>query len=334
MSRLVRILLSCAVTLAGAALAAESRWGTVARLLGQETFAFRNEMLAQIAGRPQGDGALVAWLGDSTLISVRDVRAYPLLVADRLPGVTSWIVCANGLNAYGYWALAEPVLQARPRAVVLVENLRVRGDGGRSPEDLLDLVPAREQLRGALLPLEARGITRLRLALASVVERPLVERVRATLDGLRNGYREVLPWMRVPTDAPPVFGILRFVGRTALTLHAYDLPLRERSPDVVMLGAAVGRFVRAGIPVLVVVTPIPMEALRGSGWYDAERFRARIGRIRAVVERAGGQLLDLHDELERYEFQDAGGHATPFGHARLASRVRPALKRLLADGTP
>jgi hypothetical protein len=117
--------------------------------------------------------------------------------------------------------------------------------------------------------------------------------------------------------------MVRFGGDEVL--RTYDVALSPRHAQVRMAAATVAMATRAGVPALVIATPIPWELLAQHGWYDPPEYERRLGALRAAVEGAGGSFLDLHRELTQQEFRDHSGRFTPAGTLHLARTVAPTI---------
>jgi hypothetical protein len=95
--------------------------------------------------------------------------------------------------------------------------------------------------------------------------------------------------------------------------------------------AAVEMAVRNGVRVVVVVTPVPFDALRENGLLERDRIAATIATIRSVVTAAGGTLVDLHTALRGDELADVDAHFTQAGSDHMVQLVRLPIAIALGD---
>ncbi len=271
------------------------------------------------------DRPLVAWFGDSTIYQKLD--PYPARLQRRVLGglrIESWNLSHPGFDQYVHYMLMARVLDYDPAAVFIVANPRLLNTEG-SGVGLLQLstmLPRSELSRALRLPWHARAITLPRLLLARALQFSPIESTTYFLEGVRAKFREFL--YRTTPDIEPFHS----VGHT---VKAFDIPLSANSPSVQMLAAAVSVAARRGVPCTVVVSPVPVGVLRRWGHYGP-RFRKRIDLIRTEVERAGGELLDLHNALVAEEFKDWAGHYIPAGAARIADLLAPDVERRVREG--
>jgi hypothetical protein len=281
---------------------------------------------------------LVAWLGDST-IAPKGPATYPQMIAYAAQGTVEHLVLADaGLDFFHHYLLMGPVLDLRPALVVLIANLRLldaRGRWSRPCGDFAPLLPTRELPRAAALPLYERGLTLPRLLLSRTLRWDAGGRTRDAFLGLRDGFQHMRFWAELgPEDERRSWvqsmHMVQFGGDEAL--RAYDVPLSPRHAQVRMAAATVAMATRAGIPALVIATPIPWELLAKRGWYDPAVYARRLGVLRDAVEGAGGTFLDLHRELFEGEFRDRSGHFNPQGTMHLARLLAPTIAGRLAPG--
>jgi hypothetical protein len=293
--------------------------------------------LSQMVRPVSGERPLVAWLGDSTIVSVGQ-DTYPRLVGEALAGDGAAgeqrVIATPGLNPFDYYFVMGPVLRGTPDLVVLVAHLRMFGGnpGTRTFTDLASMIPASELPTAVMLPLPEKGISVPRLFLLRTLRLAPIERAVYLLEGLRSRFQDAAWWdvLGPRTVVWDVTTAMRALPETVPNmLRAYDVPVGPRHAMVRMMGATVRMAARRGVPVLVVGSPIPYEHLREAGLYDPEVYARRFAAMRDVVEAAGGEFLDLHESLPAGEFRDNGGHYTEAGTRRLATLIEPVVRRLL-----
>jgi hypothetical protein len=314
-----------------------ARWlGVPARLHGAAIYSQRTELLAQIERAPTADH-LVAFLGDSTLLSHPDTVPYPYDLPEFLPGHTVAVISRGGMDPFGYYFILEPLLARHPRAVVLVANLRVLAASDAPDFSLLvDQLPPAELGHLLGLPLHARHLTLIGLALRRLA---VVEPNRSALQmfvGARQLYEQHSPWRRFdPPQPSPAVTAAHYVTRVRGATADNDRPLGHRSPTVQMLAATIRRIHAAGAQGFVVVAPMPADVLRPLGLYDEARVRRRVAMLDRTVRSAGGTLLDAHAVLGAEEFKDDSGHPTDQGHRHLARVILPQIvAQLAAEARP
>jgi hypothetical protein len=323
------ILLSFALSLGLITAVAAWRFGRAVRPLGSASLSVRSETLVQLAKPPMGPAPLVAWLGDSTILSTPEIVSYPHLIA----GIRSWPINGQGFDPYGFYLFLEPVLAQRPALVAIVANLRVLG--GPWPRDmtsLADQLPLRELPSASLLPWHSRGLSLPRLLLNRALAWPPVLAAITALEGFRRRHQEASYWKHLDLTPKPEAITARFFFLGVSTmLRSYDMPISQRTPSVRMLDACIERIRSVGSKVLVIVTPIPTDTLRTQGWYDPKRNRARVDALRRHWQSMGAEVVDLHDYLAKDLFADNSGHTTADGHQVLATRIQGEVHRLV-DG--
>lgn len=106
------------------------------------------------------------------------------------------------------------------------------------------------------------------------------------------------------------------------------------SPDhygLRLLDAMLGTWAAAGVPVLVYVSPMNVEFVRGIGVYDARGVAESLARIHEVAERNGASFMDLHALLGDASFRDSLDHIRhdrgPGGSREVALRLAAELER-------
>ncbi|HXJ37546.1 MAG TPA: hypothetical protein VMS22_26255 [Candidatus Eisenbacteria bacterium] len=326
MRRVVGIVVSYLVGLGVATWWITATWGDTAYAKGQDLYPHR--VLAGWLAKWEGEHLDVVWLGDSTLMELT-MPSYPSVIQrkDLNPlRMRSANLCTPGFDFFGYYTLIGPVLDLRPRVVVLVAHLRLFDPGGtnRGFTDLAGLIPGDELPRAVTLPIAARGLTAPRLLLARLIDTDWGVWTFLVAEGLRNDFQEAGFWSALGTSKRPRLGpaMAGIAGR-------YAAALTPGHPLVRFAGETVRMATARGVPALVVVTPIPWEWLTARGTYDPAAVAAHVEVLRRVVEANGGTLLDLHDALTKPEFRDLGGHFSAQGADKMAALVWPALQPLL-----
>lgn len=332
MQRLITLGAAYALTLALLLAVAGACFFDTAREAGSAALLDRLEMQRQLYNTTAHSGEFVAWIGDSTLISTKEIPAYPDLI-DVAP---SWVVRVQGMDPYGYYIASGKLLERNPRLLILIANLRLLGSA--HPRDFLtaaDAIPTAELPHAMLLPWYGRGITLPRLLLSRTLAFNSVREFVRLTDGLRRTYQEADFWKALDLQAPgDGKDLARFFLGARQMIESYDQPLSARTPGIQMMRATVRRAIAAGVPTLVIVPPIPFERLTTERGFELGRCQARIDNIRAVVEAAGASFLDLHLFLADAYFQDWAGHPNKPGHEFLAQRVAPEILRLARPLTP
>jgi hypothetical protein len=330
--RAIVIGFSFALTLGVIIAAAASQFGEVAYAIGARLFYPQQLLEADLAKVPSGSAPLVAWLGDSTILSGPDIVAYPQLI----PQVRSWPVRVDGLNPFGYYLFLEPILEQQPKLVAIVANARLlNGTVARDMTTAAHLIPPRELPAALLLPWYAQGTSLPRLLLNRTLAWKPVEDFAAVLDGLRRLYQEAAFWQALDLipEAKSV-GLRRFFFGTGRMLEAYDTPVSPRTPSVQMMDACIQRIRAAGAEALVIVTPIPAAVLQTYAWYDPKRNASRMKTLRKHWESKGAHVVDLHNFLTQDLFRDYSGHPTQRGHETLAERLRHEVDRITRPPDP
>lgn len=323
---IVTVFLLGLATVVGIAVA---QWGEAALARGARTYRYRTNLATRIR-RPPAARRLVFWLGDSTVMAMRRA-SYPQLLRGRLAkaGVSSVVVAAPAFDAFSYYYLMGPIMDAEPDLIVVVARLsafRSRSWAGFTYNDLASMIPAAELPRTLLLPLSERDTNAGRVLLAQLLSWPPAEHALWFVSGLRALWEDAPFWERLgPPKPPPVYD--PSILRDALRL--FEVRLTPRNPQLRVLAAAVRMATRRGRRVLVLGAPIPTEALEQYRGHDPAVWRPRFAVLRRAVEEAGGSFVDLHDVLPSRDFADFGGHYDEEGAARLAELVWPVVEEAL-----
>jgi hypothetical protein len=337
----VLVILSTVVASLGIALWALAAFGSpTATKAGRSLYPHRGAMamLEDAARRPQ---PAVVWLGDSTLAGKPFVSYPELIQRDELRsrGLRSTVVGVQGLDTYAFHSLTWEALALRPRVVVLIANFRAFPTAGvttRTFDDLTAFVPTRA-LPGLLtLPYHFRGMTAPRLFLTRTLRYDWACDWFFWVQGSRDELQRAAAWTILGPEEPTLASnaAVSWVLGWQKTAEAYDHPITSGHPLVRFLAASVAEITAAGAAALVVVTPIPHAVLAEAGHYDPRVFAARVGVLRAAVDREGGTLLDLHDALEQSLFRDRSGHFSVEGTERMRQLVWPIVWHLLGGPAP
>jgi hypothetical protein len=318
-------LLGLGATLAGAI----AWWGDAAVERGARAYGYRRAMAVRVQ-RPPGAGRLVMWLGDSTIMGL--VRAsYPQLLRRRLAarGVRSTVIAAPVFDAFTYYYVMGPVVDAAPDLIVIVARLSAFGSrqwAGFTYNDLASMIPPRELPRTLLLPLSARETNAGRVLMAQLLRWPWAERALFFLTGARERWERASFWDALgPPEPPPTFDPRILTG----ALKMFEVRLTSRNPQLRVLDAAIRMATRRGRRVLVIGAPIPTQALARFRHRDPSIWPPRFAVLREAVESAGADFLDLHDALPSDAFADFGGHYNEKGAARLAELIGPVVEQVL-----
>jgi hypothetical protein len=273
----------------------------------------------------------LVWLGDSTIMGLKH-PSYPQLLLPRLRrrGIDSRVVTGPAFDPYVYYFLAGAVVERLdPSVVVIVARLPTFDPKGSNRffryNDLSSYLPASLLPRTFLLRLAPRQLSPARLLLAQTLKNETAERIFYTAEGLRTLYAEAPFWeVMGPPKNPPTFNP---AIRSMLDEHAR--PVSRRQPGVAMLEATVRVLSEAGCVVLVVASPIPLEAMRVIRGIDPAVIQRNFYALRDIVEEAGGTLVDLHALLPPSELADYAGHFKPAGALHVSQVVFPSVRDAL-----
>lgn len=306
-------------------------WGYVAlegdRALarGRRRYLYRHSLARQLRdalrARPE-----VVWLGDSTILGVRD-RSYPQIVRGAVAKTPSAVIGYLGCDFFTYYPVVAGLLaEHRPAVLVMVAHLRLFGARG-SRNDLASLIPNEGIPHAARLPFATRSLTLPRLLLTRVLRWDAGEQALYVFEGGRVHVADVaMPWLGPKKFAPPSGG-LRELG---VALAASDVEVGPNHPTVRMMAGTITLARDSGVHVVIVGTPIPFEAMRNSVGYDPVVYARRFAVLRRAAEAAGAVYVDLHEALPMERFRDAVGHFDEAGATLLADRLRPVVIRELS----
>jgi hypothetical protein len=300
--------------------------GDVAERRGVARYQYRANFEAQLAETMRTRPAVV-WLGDSTIMAFNG-PSYPQLIKGGVAGVSSVVAGFPGADAYAFYPFVAGLLEYhRPLVLVLVASLRLFSDPVTERprtrtrhNDLWSMLPTSALPRAMQLPLETRGLTVPGLLTVRLLRIDHIEHAFFVQDGARALVSEAeVSWL----------GPNQHAGRTLQSnmleqLRASEVPVTPSYPTVRMLGATVRLGREAGVRVIVVASPIPIETMDRSIGYDASAYQARFDTLRDAVVDAGGVFVDLHEALAYRFFEDAA-HFNRGGADELAARLRPIL---------
>ena len=117
-------------------------------------------------------------------------------------------------------------------------------------------------------------------------------------------------------------------------LDLYPDHLDRTQASVRVLAATVRDLVADGVPTVVAIAPLHLQALRLTGAYQSRDIAAAVVLIRDVIVESGATPLDLTQALplESY-FADAHTHFTAEGNRIVAAQIIAGLRRLLDAGS-
>jgi hypothetical protein len=245
----------------------------------------------------------------------------------RPHGVRAATIACPGLDFFGYYALTDRVLTLHPRVIVLTANLRLFAPTGLwSYTDLLGLAPLAELPRLIMLPYDRRGTSAAQIVLAQTLRWPGMTDALLWFEGMRHVASDAAIWDALgPAALKLKWGDGALQRGLDVTLRGYVRPFESKDPMVRMVAATTARAGSDGAHVLVVVSPVPVDALRLNGLYDEAAFAERIAALRQATESNGGTLLDLHDSLPMKKFTDFDGHFTDEGEKTMVNLTTPAI---------
>jgi len=274
-----------------------------------------------------GELPQVRFLGDSTLMSSK-IATYPYRLGRQLAGhVEVKTTALIGGSLWESYFLTGRAADVRPRVVALVVNLRTLSATADRPDyqDLASQLPAEELLRALALPLHEIGMSLPRLLLLQSLR---VDRLREGI-WAAGGFRKQLSRAHPIWIAPePILDLPGELGRRRAFRH-YDTPVHAHQGTLQAMQASLSLLERRGIATLVVISPIPIDALRSSGLAKPEQMAERIALIRNLAEARGARVVDLHDLLLPEGFADLVGHFSKPGSRAVARSLRAPLIELL-----
>ena len=273
-------------------------------------------------------------IGDSTVIAYPGDRSVP----NRLEGLLG--SGAAGYRVYDFshvgfgppeqWAIADIVAGAKPDWVVLGLNLASLSPAWeaapRRPELVGWIEPRR--LPGAATLLSRMGMTFDQIASAVAMVRWGSENVWKTVRHrqiqVEKTRRRLLGRLGGPIERPPAYPFGKSVGSYGETPEGreqlasvlgeqYAAIFDGIEPDrisLALLDETIRVLARSGAQVVVLAVPMNIEVLRIQPFYDEAGLEQTIQSLAQVVESAGGQLVDLHDDFSADGFRDVGGHLT------------------------
>ncbi|MBM4244307.1 MAG: hypothetical protein FJ148_10895 [Deltaproteobacteria bacterium] len=234
-----------------------------------------------------------------------------------------------GLLPLYYYALLDDALETPVSLVVLELNLRtfldsqVRAGEARLPGlarnlDFVDALRVHEALEREGMSAFDPPIMRLKeqLGLLYVLEGAR----QGALDLLDAGAAWATAALGVPRRAYPPFGE---VTRRMLLSYMVDY---ASHPNATVIREAVRELHAARVPVIVYVSPIDVERLRGTGDFDPEELARRLEELRVSIGLTSVEWLDLHATLPSERFRDYQNHLKFEGCAEVG---RPLAERAL-----
>jgi hypothetical protein len=302
---------------------------------GRRLYEYRVLLEEQVESARSAD---VVWLGDSTIMSLVGHLEYPELFATQVLArrrLRSADVAVPGLDFFGYYALVGPIVESKPRVVVLIANLRLLDPHGMSPRaDLVSFVPVAELPRLLTLPFASRGVTVPGILLARLLRMGPVADALFLFEGARRRIADAEWWNILGPMSPTSQAWSYYAVRQRDMLRRvmeYRRAVGPRHPMMRFARATVDTAVRHGVRPVVIVTPVPFTALRRLAVLDRDRIARTVETLRSVVTAAGGTFVDLHAALRDADFADAEGHFTEDGAQHMADMVRLPIAMALGD---
>ncbi len=309
----------------------------------------------------------IAFLGDSMAVSYPQ----PLQIADMVqrrvrrlltggPRVRVLNLGLAGTGVFDYYFMADVIARLEPRLVIIEFNLASTSDdfhNAFSRPELSGWLEGARIFESAWLPVNWVGLTFDRLLLYSAIIRSgafeswvavTEEQVRfaaarmkledhlATPDKMdltpeasfrrRRGF-----WLLERNNLPGANRHSRVATRSNLGASLDGLD--EKNPSVVMLGATVRSYRRAGIDVLVYVNPVNVEHIDRLDLLNESGLAQSLASLSSAVTGRGGHFVDLHRIFPDEGFRDRAGHFTYEGEingpAELAARLAPLVVALV-----
>jgi hypothetical protein len=328
------------------------------------------ETLASLRADVAKDGRVVIVLGDSSMLwhlmlGPDDTLASLLEREAERVGLTVRVVAHEGFDPVAYYLLVDAIAALRPEAVVLTANLQAFTDSWfrhvrmKHPQLAAFVRPGRV-LEAIDLPLELAGITD-----ASLVVKPALRVLGAsdlpeTLDGYRTRLRarlDALLTAGVKTAAagaaiaeaatPPQIRLARrqsvappagqlphrgqILGSSAFRfMDLYPMRLDRRQATVRVLAATVRDLVARDVRTIVLIAPLHLQALRGTGAYARRDLAGAVRVVSDAVVANGGIPVDLTSTLpEESYFTDRYTHFTAAGNRIVADQFLDELRRIV-----
>jgi hypothetical protein len=309
----------------------------------------------------------VLLIGDSTLLNAVGMRApskqtLPARIAEALhkygergERIELSTFRVPGLGPSAMYLVSDEIADARPDRVVLALNLRSFSADWMhsfSYAESVGWIPPSQLFEALSLPLFISGVTADRLLFYRALVACGADRSWPEVRRFQGRAFKLREWLATRADAAfanKATEDMQFAINMArwerLTMEIDKLPrmskyAAERSlapllrgvspqhPTMRFLAAIVARFTRAHIPTLVYATPINVEHLHNLG-LPLQAVDRSLQTIARVVQRQGGEFVDLHAVLPERAFRDPGDHFTfdgqPNGTFRLASHVAAVL---------
>jgi hypothetical protein len=298
-------------------------------------------------GRRKGDSQQILVLGDSMLLSGKDMKfdqTMPALLGPAIgrtrpegPPTPAYTLAFPGASYPTWYFFASRIAAMRPDLIIVELNSHALAEHwlgqSWSRTHLVGWLGRERVLEALGLPLQDLGITTDQLAWkVTCIEigcGPLwraVHRTQLRVVSLRDwlgveltrwtGWRARIKFSRAVS--------IRTMRRENLRVepgryNAHGHQIRHGAAGAGMpqdhvaaqlTGATVAFWKSHGIPTLVYVTPINFEHMSKLAVYDASGFATTMRRLEAQVQESGGVFVDLHRLLPDAAFRDAPGHPT------------------------
>lgn len=324
MRRVAVIVASCGVVLCVVLAAAHYIWGESATLQGRRSFEHWTLVEKLLSATPPPGERSVIFMGDSTMI---DMPSWSNLTGFglRRHGLIPFHATFFGQDLFHYYCMSGRLLEWNPDLIVILVNVRVldakRRDG--LAMELCGLLPPSQLIRSLGLPFHSRGVSLIRLALFQTLQfKPVLDAV-LFLDGIRHEVAD--RWSSPPAKIIPPVPLADTMLRVR---EMYDQPLWETHPHVQVLEALVREVRRQGAHALVLIAPVPVPA-KENPEEEAAYWERNTAVLQQAVDKADGELIDLHDFLDDKSFRDLGGHLNGKGHTLMHNRLAPRIHEIL-----
>lgn len=305
----------------------------------------------------------ILYLGDSTAYhQYHTDAAAGLLEAKLLEGrrhrsIRVLPAVMFGLDAFGYYGLADRVVYERPDLVVMALNLstfRPQRLIAASRPELGAWIEWRRVPEALMLPLHIVGLSADRLLLYKAIAGLGLEhawrRVRSVQSAVVKGFRMlgVATQKSFADDGLARLEIHRYEHRVRLKAlpgpdsrhtefgaqQAFGPVLDELDSDNAVLrvvDATLRHFGEAGVPTLVYAVPMNVEHFSKLGIDLDSGLPPSLERIAGVVERNGAHFVDLHALLQDSDFRDPihfNRDTEPNGLDRVAEALAEHIRRI------
>lgn len=295
----------------------------------------------------------VGFLGDSTVVGSGIEVSLPIQLRRVLNRrskrpIRVMNLAAPGMSSFGFFTLLDDVLKSRPDLVIVPINLASFAPSWRSDWDRVNGVgrlSARQLADFLTRPYHAWGLTLDRILLYQAIRRLGVERgwkahganqVRA-IRGVALARRSMARGPNVPTSGlprtrSPLMAVNRFRFNPRFLREIYGPALTGITldhPTAQMLEGVLAGYRDAGVGIIAYVVPMNIDHLARVGVEIGSGLEGSIATLRGIVEREGGEFIDLHAMLPDRGFRDPPGHfsqnETIDGPLLVAERLAPAV---------